>query len=127
MKSGLIITSSLALLASLAACNKQPESSSATTAPAGSKSTPKSTVDAVAIVHGASTGTITAVDLAKGTITLDHKEIPALQWAAMKMGFSANPEVLQGFKVGDHVSFEVDWDGRQGTVTKLRQGSADCC
>ncbi|HQS96760.1 MAG: hypothetical protein B7Y36_16020 [Novosphingobium sp. 28-62-57] len=123
MKSGLIITSSLALLAALAACNKQPEAPNPTTAPASSKST----VDPVAIVHGASTGTITAVDPAKGTITLDHKEIPTLQWSAMKMGFSANPEILQGFKAGDHVSFEVDWDGKQGTVTKLRKGSADCC
>ena len=127
MKSGLIIASSLALVASLTACNKQPEASKSATDPASNKSAQKNPADAGAIVHGASTGTITAIDPAKGAVTLDHKEIPALQWSAMKMRFSANPEVLQGFKSGDRVSFEVDWDGKQGTVTKLRKDDADCC
>lgn len=127
MKSGLIIPSSVALVASLTACNKQPEASKPDAELASSKSTQKGPADAGAIVHGAGTGKITGIDTVKGAVTLDHKEIPALQWSAMEMSFSANPELLQGFKVGDRVSFEVDWDGKQGTVTKLHKDSGDCC
>ena len=60
--------------------------------------------------HGKGMGTVTAIDPAKGTITLDHGEITELSWPAMQMGFSAKPEVLAGIKVGDKVDFEIDWN-----------------
>ncbi|MFX8180052.1 copper-binding protein, partial [Acinetobacter baumannii] len=53
------------------------------------------------MMHGASTGTITAIDAAKGTVTLDHHEIAALKWPAMTMSFSAKPEQLADLKIGD--------------------------
>jgi Cu(I)/Ag(I) efflux system protein CusF len=72
-----------------------------------------------AVKHGKGTGTVTAIDPAKGTITLDHGEISELQWPAMKMGFAAKPEVLKDVKVRDKVRFEIDWDGKAGTVTAI--------
>jgi Cu/Ag efflux protein CusF len=72
-----------------------------------------------AVKHGKGTGTVTAIDPAKGTITLDHGEVSELQWPAMKMGFAAKPEVLKDVKVGDKVRFEIDWDGKAGTVTAI--------
>jgi Cu/Ag efflux protein CusF len=41
-----------------------------------------------AVKHGKGTGTVTAIDPAKGTITLDYGEVSELQWPAMKMGFA---------------------------------------
>jgi Cu(I)/Ag(I) efflux system periplasmic protein CusF len=71
------------------------------------------------VKHGKGTGTVTAIDPAKRTVTLDHGEIAELQWPAMKMGFAAKPEVLKDVKVGDKVRFEIDWDGKAGTVTAI--------
>jgi len=47
-----------------------------------------------------------------------------LGWPAMTMSFAAKPEQLTGFKVGDRVDFEIDWDGKAGTVTKIAKVSS---
>jgi Cu(I)/Ag(I) efflux system protein CusF len=55
-----------------------------------------------------STGTVTQVDAAAGTITINHGAIAAISWPAMTMQFTAeNPAILQGIAVGDSVSFEL--------------------
>lgn len=64
-------------------------------------------------------GTVTAIDTATGKITLDHGPITELDWPAMKMGFAAKPEELEGIVVGDRVSFDVIWDGKTGKVTSI--------
>lgn len=64
---------------------------------------------------------VTEIDAAKGMVTLDHGDIAELQWPAMKMDFATKPELLAGIKVGDKVNFEIDWDGKAGTVTKIEQ------
>lgn len=65
---------------------------------------------AVATASGpiASTGTVTQVDAAAGTITINHGAIEAISWPAMTMQFTAeNPAILQGVAVGDRVRFEL--------------------
>ncbi len=64
-------------------------------------------------------GTVTAIDMAAGKITLDHGPIAELEWPAMKMGFAAKPEVLTGVAVGDKVDFTMSLKGTTGTVTAL--------
>ncbi|MFC0589532.1 copper-binding protein [Novosphingobium aquiterrae] len=121
MKKTLIIASSFALIASLAACKKEAEApkpaESTTSSNGGMASMPM----AGPMMHGASTGTITAIDAAKSTVTLDHHEIAALKWPAMTMSFSAKREQLVDLKVGDKVTFEIDWDGQKGLITKIQK------
>lgn len=119
MKKTLIVASSLALVATLAACQKKTEAP----APAPSASTMSGNMVempmAGAMKHGMAAGTVTAIDTAKGTVTLDHGAMSGLGWPAMTMGFTAKPELLAGIKVGDKVDFEIDWDGKAGTITKI--------
>src|SRR3546814_18914409 len=62
---------------------------------------------------------LTAIDTAAGEVTLDHGAIAELDWPAMTMGFAAPHKLLEGLAVGDRVSFELDWNGTAGTITRL--------
>ena len=73
----------------------------------------------VAGKSGKATGTVTAIDAAAGTITLDHAAIPAVGWPPMTMGFSANSDLLAGITAGDEVDFEVTVTGSGGQVTAI--------
>ena len=121
MKTSFPIASSLALLAALAGCNEQSEVAT----PSQSSSVAAGNMSDMAmpaeIKHGRGAGTVTAIDSAKGTVTLDHGDIIELKWPAMEMAFSAQPEALAGIKIGDKVDFEIDWDGKAGTVTRLKK------
>src|SRR3546814_11133437 len=52
-------------------------------------------------------GTVTAIDKAAGTVTLDHGPIPEANWPAMTMAFKAKPGLLDSIKVGDKVAFDL--------------------
>lgn len=55
-----------------------------------------------------SSGKITAIDAAAGTVTLDHQAIPEVKWEAMSMAFTTtDPAMLKDLKVGDAVSFDL--------------------
>ena len=123
MKKSLLMASSLALAATLAGCNQQPEAAK----PGESRGDASAMSDLpmpAEMKHGKGVVTVTAIDPAKGTVTLDHGDITELKWPAMEMGFSAKPEVLAGIKVGDKVDFEIDWDGKAGTVTRLTKAES---
>ena len=70
---------------------------------------------------GKGSGTVTSVDAVTGKITLDHGAIPAVGWPAMKMGFSAKPDLLKSVAVGDRVAFDVTVSGSAGEVTAIRK------
>jgi len=70
---------------------------------------------------GKGTGIVTAVDAASGKITLDHEAIATVGWPAMKMGFSAKPNLLKGIAVGDKVDFDLTVTGSAGEVTAIRK------
>jgi Cu/Ag efflux protein CusF len=70
---------------------------------------------------GKGSGTVTAVDATAGKITLDHGAIPAVDWPAMKMGFSAKPDLLKGIAVGDKVDFDLTVTGSAGGVTAIKK------
>src|SRR3546814_1343094 len=50
-------------------------------------------------------GTVTAVDAAAGTVTIDHGPIPAVGWPAMAMTFKADKAARQNVTKGDKVTF----------------------
>jgi Cu(I)/Ag(I) efflux system membrane fusion protein len=53
-------------------------------------------------------GTITALNVSQGSLTLQHEPIPVLSWPEMTMDFSVENEVnLNQFKMGDHVKFTL--------------------
>ena len=124
MKKSLMIASSLLAVASLAACKKEAEApkpaESATASSGGMAEMPMATE----MKHGMGVGTVTEIDATKGMVTLDHGDIAELKWPAMKMGFAIKPELLAGIKVGDKVNFEIDWNGKAGTVTKIEKAGS---
>ena len=121
MKGKLIaLVSSAALAATAAACSQE------TTAPAkedmGSMEMSEGAAPAATAGPIRSTGTVTAVDAAAGTVTLDHEAIQAINWPAMSMQFRAeNPAILQGIAVGDHVTFELKSATETGVVTMVQK------
>jgi len=65
-------------------------------------------------------GTVTAVDAAAGTVSLDHEPIAAISWPAMSMQFTAeDPAELQGIAVGDRVSFELKSANETSVITEI--------
>ena len=66
-------------------------------------------------------GTVTAIDLAAGKITLEHGAIPAVDWPAMTMGFSAKPDLLKDIAIGDKVDFDLTVTGNAGEVTAIKK------
>lgn len=68
----------------------------------------------------AGVGTVTAVDAATGTVSLDHEPIAAISWPAMSMQFTVeDPADLQGIAVGDRVSFELKSATETSVVTEI--------
>ncbi len=120
MKKAMIITALIAFPIGLSGCDTKPE--------APKVEAPQATAPADAMANmampaggkmGNGSGTVTAIDAATGKITLDHSAIPAVGWPAMKMGFSAKPDLLKGVAVGDKVDFDVTVTGSAGEVTAI--------
>lgn len=121
MKKTLMIATGLVAAASLAACQKQAEAPKSNESETAASSSVPNMPMSTGMMHGKAVGTVTEIDATKGMITLDHGAIAELQWPAMMMGFAVRPELLSGIKVGDKVNFEIDWDGKAGTVTKIEK------
>jgi Cu(I)/Ag(I) efflux system protein CusF len=64
-------------------------------------------------------GVVKAVDAAKGTITLSHEPVPAIQWPAMTMPYKANRALITSVKTGDRVIFEFVAKGMDATITSI--------
>ena len=119
MKGKLIaLAAAAALTVAAAACSQE------ATTPAAKEDMSSMEPAAPAATAGpiSGTGTVTAVDAAAGTISLDHEPIAAISWPAMSMGFRAeNPAILQGIAVGDHVTFELKSASETGVVTMIQK------
>lgn len=100
----------------LTACGEAAKNDPATEAAA---TTPMANMS-VTTVSGRGTGTVTAIDMAAGKVTLDHAPIPETNWPAMTMGFEAAPEMLEKIAVGDKVAFEMTMSGDDARVTSIR-------
>jgi Cu(I)/Ag(I) efflux system protein CusF len=65
------------------------------------------------------TGTVKAIDAAKGTITIAHGAVKSANWPAMKMNFKITPEMIGGINAGDQVEFEFVAKGMEAMVTRI--------
>ena len=75
---------------------------------------------------GSGSGIITAVDAAKGTVTIRHGPIAGLGWPAMTMSFRlARPAMARGLRKGLKVEFTVRNDPQGGSyvIDRIAPGS----
>ena len=122
MKKAMILTALIALPIGLSGCDKKPEAPKVQAPKAAATADAMSNMEMpVGSKMGKGSGTVTAVDVVAGKITLDHGAIPAVGWPAMKMGFSAKPDLLKGVAVGDKVDFDLTVSGSAGEVTAIRK------
>ncbi len=119
MKKALMIASSLALVSSLAACKKADDATKpvATASTDGMANMPMK----AGTKHGTGEGEVVSVNAASGAVSIKHGPIQQLGWPGMTMGFTAKPDMLNGIGAGDKVSFEIDWDGKEGMVTSIKK------
>ena len=68
-----------------------------------------------------SEGTIKAINSEKHTVTIAHGAVPAVQWPAMTMAFSATAEQLEALNAGDHVTFEFRSEGGTAKVVSIEK------
>lgn len=120
MKKSLFVVSSVALVATLAACQKKAEAPAPTPSASAMSGIMAEMPMAGAMKHGMAAGKVVSVNAETGAISIEHGPMTGLNWPAMTMGFTAKPEQLAGIKVGDRVDFEIDWDGKTGTITKIK-------
>lgn len=67
-----------------------------------------------------STGKITVINAASGTLTLDHQAIPEVKWDAMSMAFTAtDPTMLKDLKVGDMVVFDLKSAAEPSKISRI--------
>ena len=122
MKKAMILTALIALPIGLSGCDKKPEAPKVEAPKAAATADAMSNMEMpVGSKMGKGLGIVTAVDAIAGKITLDHGAIPAVGWPAMKMGFSAKPDLLKGVAVGDKVDFDLTVSGSAGEVTAIRK------
>ena len=129
MKRLLTTAAALGLTVTLAACGGQADTETAeapaaaeTAAPAGNANMKGMDMAPAGSAQTArSTGTVTAVDPAAGTVTIDHAPIPEANWPAMTMGFKASPAVAQGVAVGDKVAFDLKLENGAGEITAIQK------
>lgn len=117
MKKVVLMAAMIALPLGLAGCDKKaetPKAKTTTDAMEGMAMAPETKM-------AKGSGTVTAIDAAAGKITLDHGPIAELEWPAMKMGFSAKPELLKGIAVGDSIAFDLEVAGSSSEITAIKK------
>jgi Cu(I)/Ag(I) efflux system protein CusF len=122
------LTIALGLAALTAACGKKAEApvaaetnqaAPAAAAMSGDMGNMAMAPAAAAPIMARAHGTVTAIDKAAGTITLNHGPIPEAKWPAMTMAFKAAPALLHSVQAGDKVSFDLKLVGSAGEVTAI--------
>ncbi|EHU2953337.1 TPA: copper-binding protein [Acinetobacter baumannii] len=77
--------------------------------------------DTAKAVSAQAIGVITAIDTKENLLTLNHEAIPAIKWPAMTMGFKvADPGLLNGLTVGQHVEFELKAEGENYIIVAVK-------
>lgn len=66
-------------------------------------------------------GAIKSINLEKHTVTIAHGAVPAVQWPAMTMAFSATAEQLAGLSAGDQVVFEFRSEGAKASIVSIKK------
>ena len=74
---------------------------------------------ATAAAAAKASGTVKSMDTAKGTITIAHGAVAAVNWPAMTMPFKISPDMVAGIQAGQKVDFEFVTAGKDSTITKI--------
>lgn len=120
MNRTLVALAALGLAGALAACSLKPAAEAEKAARAGAANMGGMAMPADAkMARGA--GTVTAVDVAAGTVTIEHGPIPEANWPAMTMAFKTAPDVAKQVKAGDKVAFDLKLQGGAGEVTAIQK------
>ncbi len=72
-----------------------------------------------------SVGIIKEIDAEKGTITIDHEDIPGYMSAMEMTEPVADKKLLEGVKIGDKVNFEIERTGSKPIITKIEKIGED--
>lgn len=116
----------LSLAAALTACKKADEAPAVAEAPAAAtSSTPAADMAGMSaasdVKSAKGSGTISAIDRAAGTVTIDHAPIPEISWPAMNMAFKVAPDVIKDAKVGDKIAFDMKLENGASTVMAIEK------
>lgn len=65
-------------------------------------------------------GTVKIVDVAAGTVTIDHEDIPGLMTGMAMKFIVTDPKVLSGVEPGQVVDFRVRKEGDRYLVSEIR-------
>lgn len=66
-------------------------------------------------------GTVKSVDMAKGTVTIDHGPVKSLNWPAMAMTFGVKDmPLLDKMAEGKKVTVDFVQEGSDYTITKVK-------
>ena len=67
------------------------------------------------------TGTVSKVDAAGGTVTIDHEPVPSMKWPAMSMAFKVKDKsTLEKVKPGAKVDFSFTQSGKDHVITEIK-------
>jgi Cu/Ag efflux protein CusF len=67
-------------------------------------------------------GTVESVDLAEGTVRMEHGPIESLRWPQMVMDLKTkDPEMLNGLKEGDRIVFDLVQTDKGFLITRIEQ------
>ena len=120
----------LALALTLAACGQKTgeqapaaneAAASTVAAPAGDSMAGMNMASPQAGKTAKGKGTVTAIDPAAGSITVNHEPIPEARWPAMTMAFRATSGLAQSVRVGDKVAFDLKLENGGGEITAIQK------
>ena len=80
-----------------------------------------STAPRPAAQTASATGTVRKINTDKGTLTIAHGPVPALQWPAMVMPFAASAEQIAQVSEGDEIRFDFIAEGVRYRITTLEK------
>ena len=67
------------------------------------------------------TGSVRKINAEKGTLTIAHGPVPALQWPAMVMPFAASAEQISQVRESDEIRFDFVAEGMKYRITSLKK------
>lgn len=76
-------------------------------------------IDAAEIHTYKSVGVVKNTDADAGKVTIDHEEIPGYMGAMEMTETVSDPKMLEAFKTGDRIEFELQRSGSKLLITKL--------
>lgn len=135
----IVLISTLAATALLAACGQKADKSATAAVNTGSpaagateamtgnsaaaidKMTMSSSSAPAKSMTGTGEGKVVSVNASTGAITIEHGPIKEINWPAMTMGFTAKPDLLKGVAVGDKVAFTIKGSGENYEVTAIHK------